>query len=91
MKETGWNRRDFLKAGAAGVAAVGSSAKFLAAAEPGGSASTPAPGSPTKFENETMSRIAYLLGGIGAGKAGKPFLEVRSGTISYQKIEYVAS
>jgi hypothetical protein len=36
MKRTGWNRRDFLKAGiqVAGVAGVGSDVNLLAAAEP---------------------------------------------------------
>ena len=74
MTQTGWNRREFLKAGiqVAGVAGVGSSANLLAAAEPGGTVSTsrnpPSPaGGLTKFENETLSRVAYPLGGIGAG------------------------
>src|SRR5580700_7371631 len=74
MKQAGWNRREFLKAGiqVAGVAGVGSGANLLAAAEPGGTVSTsrnpPSPaGGLTKFENETLSRVAYPLGGIGAG------------------------
>lgn len=79
MKLTGWNRRDFLKAGVqvAGVAGVGSSVNLLAAAEPRGTVSTstnPVSASPvsstggsTKFENEYLSRVAYPLGGIGAG------------------------
>lgn len=38
MKQTGWNRRDFLKTGIqiAGVAEVGSSVNLLAEAEPSG-------------------------------------------------------
>src|SRR5450755_3749933 len=74
MKQTGWNRRDFLKAGiqVAGVAGVGSSANLLAAAEPGDTVSTSKnsvspTGGLTKFENEYLSRVAYPLGGIGAG------------------------
>ena len=80
MKQTGWNRRDFLKAGAhvagvAGVTGVGANATLLAAAEisPTASAEKPATtrtvssrGS-TKFADETLSRVAYPLGGIGAG------------------------
>ncbi len=73
MKHKGWNRRDFLKAGVqvVGVAGVASNVNLLAA-EPGGTVSpsrnpvSPAAGS-TKFENETLSRVAYPLGGIGAG------------------------
>lgn len=73
MKHKGWNRRDFLKAGVqvVGVAGVASNVNLLAA-EPGGTVSpsrnpvSPAAGS-TRFENETLSRVAYPLGGIGAG------------------------
>jgi len=72
MKQTSWNRRDFLKAGiqAAGVAGVGSQVNLLAAAEPAGSVASqgnPLPPRQTRFENEALSRVAYPLGGIGAG------------------------
>jgi len=72
MKQTGWNRRDFLRAGiqVAGVAGVGSKASLLTAAEPIEIASLkPAShsGGSTKYEDENLSRVAYPLGGIGAG------------------------
>jgi uncharacterized protein (DUF608 family) len=74
MKQTGWNRRDFLKAGiqVAGVAGVAGNANLLASAEESkaGPAQTKPgvqAGGATRYEHETLSRIAYPLGGIGAG------------------------
>jgi hypothetical protein len=74
MKQTGWNRRDFLKTGiqVAGVAGLGSSMNVPVAAEPAATVSTSGnPVSPTggstKFENENLSRVSYPLGAIGAG------------------------
>jgi hypothetical protein len=74
MKQTGWNRRDFLKTAiqVAGVTGVGSNINLLATAESSGTVSASrSPVSPTggltKFENENLSRVAYPLGGIGAG------------------------
>ena len=74
MKRTNWNRRDFLKAGIqiAGVAGVAGNMSLEAAAEagrtvsPSGNPVSPA-GGLTRFESETLSRVAYPLGGIGAG------------------------
>ena len=74
MKQAGWNRRDFLKTGieVASVAGVGSKTALVAAAKTSGTVSTSGnPVSPTgrliKFEDENLSRVAYPLGGIGAG------------------------
>jgi uncharacterized protein (DUF608 family) len=74
MKQTGWNRRAFLKAGigAAGAAGVASTAELLAAGKPREKVSPaenpalPARGL-TRYANDTLSRVAYPLGGIGAG------------------------
>ena len=69
-----WNRRDFLKAGiqVAGIAGVGSTADRLAVAEP--AVLEPAlikpasqSGGSTEYQGEALSRVAYPLGGIGAG------------------------
>jgi uncharacterized protein (DUF608 family) len=68
MKQTGWNRRDFLKAGV--VAGVASNVPGLAPAEQAVSPSkSPVSGRGgfTQYENESLSRVAYPLGGIGAG------------------------
>ncbi len=73
MKQTGWNRREFLKAGiqAAGVAGVVSSTQLVAAAAPPGAVSASKvasqAGGTTRYENESLARVAYPLGGIGAG------------------------
>jgi uncharacterized protein (DUF608 family) len=68
MKEAGWNRREFLKAGAA--AGLGSRVPLVAKAESSGVTSTAAGkagAGATRYENETLARVAYPLGGIGAG------------------------
>jgi uncharacterized protein (DUF608 family) len=68
MKQTGWNRRDFLKAGV--VAGVASNVPGLATAEQAASSakrSVSTSGGATRYENESLSRVAYPLGGIGAG------------------------
>ncbi len=74
MTQTGWNRRDFLKAGIqiAGAAGVAGSVSMPAAAEADGRSSPvgdalAAVGETTRFEHERLSRVAYPLGGIGAG------------------------
>ena len=74
MKQTGWNRRAFLKAGiqVAGVAGVGSNINVLEAAVHRGTVATAgnpvsATGGSTRYEKENLSRVAYPLGGIGAG------------------------
>ena len=71
MKQFGWNRRDFLKAGMQ-VAGAATNVNLLAAARPEGRAPASAnsvskSAGSTRFENETLSRVAYPLGGIGAG------------------------
>src|SRR6201996_8122899 len=73
MKPTGWNRRDFLKTGvsAAGVAGLAGNMK-LAEGEPAKAVATArraalaGPGL-TRYENETLPRVAFPMGGIGAG------------------------
>jgi uncharacterized protein (DUF608 family) len=71
MRQPECNRRDFLKAGmqVVGMAGVGSSVKLPCAAEPGKTLSAPSSQTPGSvvFENETLSRVAYPLGGVGAG------------------------
>jgi uncharacterized protein (DUF608 family) len=72
MKQTGWNRRDFLKTGvrAAGVAGIAGNIRLAEgeAVQPVAAAKHAAlAGGLTKYENETLSRVAYPLGGIGAG------------------------
>jgi uncharacterized protein (DUF608 family) len=73
MKQAGWNRRQFLRVGiqAAGVARVAGNSQLLAAAKAGGSDSTSRTvahaAGPTRYEKEGLARVAYPLGGIGAG------------------------
>ena len=74
MKQAGWNRRDFLKAGiqVAGVAGAAANGNLLAASEagkatPSSPSQTASRGGSTSFEGEHLSRVAYPLGGIGAG------------------------
>jgi uncharacterized protein (DUF608 family) len=74
MKQAGWNRRDFLKAGiqVAGVAGAAANGNLLAASEagkatPSSPSKTASRGGSTSFEGEHLSRVAYPLGGIGAG------------------------
>jgi uncharacterized protein (DUF608 family) len=74
MKQAGLNRRDFLKAGiqVAGMAGAATNVNLLAATDPGtathpSATHLPSGGGMTKFENATLSRISYPLGGIGAG------------------------
>lgn len=82
MKQTIWNRRSFLKAaGVAGVGTNMNLLAVAEAREPISQPRNPVSGPTTsvsttsgparagsgRFENETLSRVAYPLGGIGAG------------------------
>jgi uncharacterized protein (DUF608 family) len=72
MKQTVWNRRDFLKA--AGIAGAAANTEVLAVAQHAASHTSNKakptrtdPHTPIKYDNESLSRVAYPLGGIGAG------------------------
>src|SRR5579871_984335 len=74
-RQAGWNRREFLKAGmqAAGAAGIAVNAAPVAAGEKaraGRKVQEPGqkqPAGRTRYEGESLSRVAYPLGGIGAG------------------------